>query len=431
MRAFGFGLVLVSFTAACSSSSSSGNGSACTTPAPPSAAAIATSDSGAADGGVALAANGDVGDPGGGGLYLTASGEALAVTGYDFPPANADATFLVDGWIFRLDRMLVTVDHVELWDNPDAVPANQSEHGCSRAAHVDGPWAIDLHKGGPLTGEGGSPEQAQPFASIKSMDDGSSFDTTARYAFGFQTVAATASAKNVNLDADGLRDYADMIAHGYTVLYVGTVSRPASDACTASVGDGAAFDFAKLPKTLPFRLGFATPTSYVNCQNGSEFPGSKGINSEDYLRGIQFRSDRSVIGQITIHADHPFWESFAEDSALRFDQIAAHYVGVTDPVATIEDMKGVDFTAFTDEVGAALPMRTCVDASLYTPPYPVGEQLHFDPLKVLVSQTATDPRKALRDYYDYVRYTQSTQGHLNSQGLCFVSRNFPSPAGGS
>ncbi|HEX4474495.1 MAG TPA: hypothetical protein VH142_05415, partial [Polyangiaceae bacterium] len=97
MRAFGFGLVLVSFTAACSSSSSSGNGSACTTPAPPSAAAIATSDSGAADGGVALAANGDVGDPGGGGLYLTASGEALAVTGYDFPPANADATFLVDG----------------------------------------------------------------------------------------------------------------------------------------------------------------------------------------------------------------------------------------------------------------------------------------------------------------------------------------------
>jgi hypothetical protein len=38
---------------------------------------------------------------------------------------------------------------------------------------------------------------------------------------------------------------------------------------------------------------------------------------------------------------------------------------------------------------------------------------------------------AIRDYYDFMRYTQSTQGHLNSQGLCYIDRQFPSPAGGS
>jgi hypothetical protein len=47
---------------------------------------------------------GVVSDPGPGSLYLTASGESLAVTGYDFPPATPDDTFLVDGWIFRLDH---------------------------------------------------------------------------------------------------------------------------------------------------------------------------------------------------------------------------------------------------------------------------------------------------------------------------------------
>ena len=35
--------------------------------------------------------------------------------------------------------------------------------------------------------------------------------------------------------------------------------------------------------------------------------------------------------------------------------------------------------------------------------------------------------QALRDYRDFMTYDQSTQGHLNSDGLCFVKRNYPSP----
>jgi hypothetical protein len=330
--------------------------------------------------------------------------------------------------VFEIEHMLVTIDHVQLWEQPDKVPADQSQHG-KRVAHLDGPWAIDLHAGGPLQGQGGGDERAQPFAAITHQDDGSDFDTTSRYAFGFATVAASEKAKNVNLDADAVSAYRLMIENGYSVLYIGSVRRPSKEpSCDQGSSD---YDFSKLPELLPFRLGFKTPTSYVNCQNGSQFPGQPGINGEDYLRGVQFSSGSSTIAQVTVHADHPFWESFAEDSALRFDAFAAQYVDVDSPVATLEDLVGVDFTAFTDNQGDALPMRTCVDSSLYMPPYATGQQLRYDPLKVPVDKKGKDPAKALRDFRDYVQYTQSTQGHLNSQGLCFVDRNFASPPGGS
>ena len=37
------------------------------------------------------------------------------------------------------------------------------------------------------------------------------------------------------------------------------------------------------------------------------------------------------------------------------------------------------------------------------------------------------PSTSMRDLRDYMTYNQSTQGHLNSDGLCFVKRNYPSP----
>jgi hypothetical protein len=188
---------------------------------------------------------------------------------------------------------------------------------------------------------------------------------------------------------------------------------------------------------IDLTFGFATPTDYVNCQNMS-LPGMPAPG-EDYPRGIQVSPSQSAVAQVTVHMDHPFWESLAENSPVHFDQIAAQYVGQHDPVARIQDMKGVAFYAFTDHVGTPLPWRNCA-GSFYSPPG--NGQMRFDTLSVPIDPGGTctgtigldytqDHCSALRDYGDYMRFSQSTQGHLNSQGLCYVDRHYPAPAGGS
>ena len=108
-------------------------------------------------------------------------------------------------------------------------------------------------------------------------------------------------------------------------------------------------------------------------------------------------------------------------------------------MAHTEDLKGVPFGPFTDKNGNVMPWRDC-EPSYYTPPG--NGAMSFSTLSVpqnpngtctgTIGQDSTsDDCPAIRDYYDFIRYTQSTQGHLNSQGLCFIDRQFPAPAGGS
>jgi hypothetical protein len=376
---------------------------------------------------------------GAGQILLSASGEVLSLGGFDWPPSSSMDTCMVDGWEFTLYRYLTVVQSVDVWSDPNLVPSDQSQHG-PLVAHVTGPWVMDLHLGGPLMGKGGGGEQAKPFAQIVAQDDGSAFDPSTTYAFGFNTVGAPADVYNVNLTstpgADGKNDLDEyrnvMIPNGYSVLYEGVATykgaAPGSPSCdVVTSGSVGPYDFTKLPSSLTFQMGFSTPTNYVNCQNGTDLAGP-GVDGEDHPRGIQVSATESIVAQVTIHMDHPFWESFAEDTPLHWDPIAAQYLGVDNPVARTEDLKGVDFTAFTDKKGAAIPWRTC-DPSYYTT---TGTgQLHFDPLKVNVTIGGSDPATGLRDYYDFIRYTQATQGHLNSQGLCFIDRQYPSPPGGS
>jgi hypothetical protein len=385
-------------------------------------------------------------------MLIDGSGEVLSLYGFDFPPTGINDTSMVDGWQFTLKRYIAVVADVTLWSDPNEVPTNQSQHG-PVVAHLAGPWAIDMHKGGPLPGKGGGGEEAFPFAAITQMDDGSAFDPTITYGFGFSTIPATANVYNVNLDEDDLTDYEDMIQNGYSVLYVGTATFIGPETMCSQVGTipgQPAYDFTKLPPVINFKLGFNTPTNYVNCQNGTDLPGP-GINGEDHPRGVQFKSDSTILAQVTVHMDHPFWESFAENSPLHWDQIASQYMGEDAAIggsaggtngcpdidncdapckcAKVEDLKGEDFLAFADSNKTPLPFRTCVSSAYYTPPS-MG-QMFFNPLKVPVDIDGPNPSVALRDYYDYIRYTQATQGHLNSQGLCFIARQYPSPGGGS
>jgi hypothetical protein len=132
------------------------------------------------------------------------------------------------------------------------------------------------------------------------------------------------------------------------------------------------------------------------------------------LRGVQTISNRAVTVQLTVHTDHPFWDSPVHDAPMHFDQIAARYVGFAGtPTARVEDFAGVDYTHFTDAAGNPVRWRNCLGA-LYNPPD--SGTMHFYPAgHVFV------------DYASFMTYNVGTSGHLNSDGLCAVQRNYPSP----
>ena len=361
----------------------------------------------------------------GGTVQFTASGEVLALGGYAFPPANPGDADFVDGWEVHFTKFIAVFDKVTLAENPDTSPTDQSQTG-KVVAEIDGPWAIDLHKGGPLMGKGGASEQAFPIDMIvnQNKNGGAPFDATMRYAFGFQSVPATASARLLQIDA-GDPDYADMVANGWNVLYVGTATWKGDQAMPACRSTGpASYDFSALPKTVNFRFGFATPTTYLNCQNPDNDPAA-GLGGEDHQRGVQVKPNTQTIAQVTFHTDHPFWESFKHDTPAHFDQLASLAVKQPDGTYLVQltDTKKVDYTAFTDPAGMPLPWRAC-DA-MYNPPSQ-NPQMGFDTLSI-PHNTMGDGSTSIRDYWDYMRYDQSTQGHLNSDGLCFVQRHYSSP----
>jgi hypothetical protein len=340
-------------------------------------------------------------------IQFSVSGESLALGGYAFPPAGSDDPAFVDGWDIRFDKLIAVVDHISLAETPDENPADESQFG-KKVAEVDGPWAIDLHQGGPLAGKGGGDEQAYPLAQVanQNLNGNRPFDDTQRYAFSFDTVPATADATKLFI-ADDDPDYADMVANGWSVLYVGTATFKGTT-CTTSDDS---FDFTQLPTTVHFRLGFASPTSYLNCQNPDNDP-AQALGDEEHERGVQVKTNGTTIAQVTIHTDHPFWESFVHDSPARFDELAA--IAKADNGAfnvTLNDAVGVDYHAFT--FGAQpLPWRSCITGQTWPGDDP---QMGFDDLGTTVA-----------DLSAYMTYNQSTQGHLNSDGLCFVQRNYQS-----
>jgi hypothetical protein len=380
------------------------------------------------DGGRGLLAFTPPKDPGKGGILFSASGEALALTGYAFPPAQDGDSAFVDGWDVHFHRLLVTVDAVRLSENPDNVPGDQSRTG-KLVAEADGPWAIDLARSDPdnLLGKGGHGEQAVPIAALSAQNRNGNraFATDGtRYAFGFDLVAASPDITpyNVNLDTAALSDYEDMRRNGCTVLYVGTASFE-GDKSDPDCYPKARRDF---PEVVDFRLCFASPTSYDNCQNPDNDPGDP-FPDEEHQRGIAFKAASSVMAQITIHTDHPFWDSTIHDSPAHFDQYAARVAGQDGgtPTATLEQTKGVDYTAYTDALGHPLDYRYCIEPPTDAHGKFVGA-MRFAPGAVPHS-TNGSPATGLRDYHDFSTYDQSTQGHLNADGLCFVHRRYPSP----
>lgn len=358
-------------------------------------------------------------DPGPKGILFTASGEALAQQGYGFPPGSEDELAFVDGWELKFTRVIATFDHLTLAEEPDKAPTDQSQTG-EQVAQVDGPWAVDLAQGGSLEGKGGGDERAAPVVALRSQNQrgGAAFDPTRRYAFGFETIAASAQAKNVNLDAAGRSAYEKMIAAGQTYLFAGTATFKGTN-CRST---DPSYDFDRLPKVIDFELGMTLPARFSNCQNPDTAP-AEPFAGEEFQRGIAIRNNASVVAQVTFHTDHLFWEEFEHDAPLHFDALAAQVAGLgARPTLRFDNLIGVPIAPIKDRDGKPVPWRSCLAS--YEPPS--NGAMAFDTKGIPVDSGGA-PSSAIRDYADFVAYLTSTLGHLNADGLCYVKRNYPSP----
>jgi hypothetical protein len=357
----------------------------------------------------------DPGEAGGEGtIKVQVSGEDAATEGFRFP-MGSEVT-IADGWEVVFDHVLVVIGAVSVAEDPDLVPSDQSMTGAT-VAELAGPFIVDLAQAGTEVGAGGE-GVAVLLGRIEGQNlaGGAGFAGDQRYALSYSTVAASAGATLVNVAAAAQGHVETMVANGYSVMYVGTAT---FEGTSCESGDDAYF--ATFPTEVPLALGFASPARMINCQNqenqGEPFDG------EELQRGVAIPTQGEALAQLTFHLEHAFYSDVEHEPALYFDQLAAGVVGQpAGTVLTLEHLVGVDPTALVDAAGAPLPWRVCDGSAL-----PAGAQRGFEVGSVPVDPSG-DPSQALRDYADYVRYVQSTQGHLNGgEGLCFIQRSYPSP----
>ncbi|MCB9588376.1 MAG: hypothetical protein H6718_23410 [Polyangiaceae bacterium] len=341
----------------------------------------------------------------GGAIVVSASGEELALEGYPFPPQPGVEAFFGDGWEVKFSKVLVVVSDVHVSESPDTSPTDQSKVG-KRVASLPGPFAVNLAAPGDLVGKGGGAERAWTLGRLENqnLNGGGAFDASQRYAFGYSLIDASDEVTNLQGFTADDADWAEMKQNHWTHLLVGTATFKGTD-CSASKDS---YDFNTLPTKVKFRFGFEADVSMENCQNpentGSAFDG------EEFQRGIQVKAGGETTVQATIHTDHLFWDTVDHGAIPLFNQFAAQAKDVGGEfVVTTDDLVGVPLAPVTDSSGAALPWRSCVDASEYTLPS-LPSEVTFE----------TEGNDSIADLHDFLVFNASTMGHLNQDGLCYA-----------
>jgi hypothetical protein len=377
-------------------------------------------DAGSPDGGQLLVFTPPDATPVRNSFLVTVTGEGFATDGIPFPPTSSGEPYFLDGWEVTFEHVIVGLDALTVSENPDKNRNDPSQTGAA-VARLDGPWAVDLARGGPLDAkELNGRAVALARLTGQNLKAGSpAFSPTTKYAFGYELIAARAGAYAVNLDAEGEAAWREMVKHGWSVWLSMTATwkgNAVTPACRSTI---AAYDFGRFPKTVKLSMGLAAPVEFKNCENPELSPSGS--------RGIQSQAGAETVAQVTLHLDHPFWEALQEDVPLRFDAIAARASvamdgGVAEATLTQDDLAGLDFQDFRDAQGAAIPWRTC--GPQYASERTTGT-VAYDPVHVPVNPLGG--AAGLKDLVDYVTYNTSTFGHLNNDGLCFPARKFPSP----
>ncbi len=348
-------------------------------------------------------------------LSVTFSGETLAISGLPYTPNLPGDPVFVDGWSVKFSEYLAVVDHVQLNTNPTASEI-WTQMG-PVVATKQGPFIIDAHRCYGILGKDGV-EPASALFAWNTLDDGSSFDTSARYAFSYELVQATYPAISVNLPMEELADYDLMVKNHWSKLVRGSAQHDAQGSYDDTGNPqyaAAQASFAALPVEINFAFGWDDHTQIINCINTDN-----GNGAEDNLnnRGVQTNNNGTYIAQITIHTDHVFWDTLLHEGVpLRLDPVVAFAPPATtalDPFF-INDLTQGLATVFQSDAGTTLPDRG---------PYMTGNGLpsfisdQENPYQVIMNTSGINV--VPNQYPDFMAFSAQSQAHLNAQGLCYV-----------
>ena len=269
---------------------------------------------------------------GDGTLSIRISGEEAAQSGYPVGGGEEQIAF-VDGWTLEFRKVIVSVAHFSL----------ATEDGEQASLDVD-PVVVDLHQGTP---------ELWRFEGVAAQ----------RWeAVGYRYLTPSSNARVVNDVSD--EDLDLMQEQGYSLLIEATARGAERD--------------------VDLRWGFPLAIDVQQCENGL-----------DGTDGIVVRDNAVTTGEITVHLDHLFFDSYAtEEPELRFDALAA-MAPDAEPL-TIEALAGQgNLSDLVGEAGAPLGLA-----------YDPGSAFH--PVPANLAQ--------------YVIAAAETTGHWNGEGHCEYHR---------
>lgn len=273
------------------------------------------------------------GDTGSGSVRVSVSGEEASLGGYPVDLGGETIAF-EDGWTLQFERVLVSLTDFTL----------ATADGDSLAP--EGAVVADLHLGMPLGWEmEGVPAQRWDRVSYRIAPPGADS----------QLLAGTDPAV-----------VETMRANGWSMLVEG-----------AAQHDG---------ETVRFSLGLPLAIRNDACQSG--------VDGTD---GIVVTNGGVTEAEVTIHLDHLFFDTYANDEAsMRFEPYAAVATG---GVMTLDSLATQELASPVDRAGA-----TIADAG--------GAPVVYDPGPLTLAE---------RNLRGYVLAAASTVGHFNGEGHCDYS----------
>jgi hypothetical protein len=270
------------------------------------------------------------GSGGTGTLVVHASGEEAAEEGFPVDVGSEVLQF-VDGWSLQFDAILLSVTDFELRD----------DHGDSAGLDVD-PVVVDLRQGEPALWR------------FEGVPSGRWSDV--RFRFG---PTSDASRPVGPVDAALLSQMRD----GGRAMWIEATATHGSD-------------------TVELVLGLPLSVLHARCENG--------VDGTD---GVVVRSGGITGAEVTVHLDHLFVDSLADDGAMRFEPFAA--MADEDGQVTLDALAGQSLTDLRDRNGGPIEEG--------------GEPIFYDP---------GSSNLAAPNLREFVLAAASSMGHWNGEGHC-------------